>query len=335
MHITSQGELVPGFEGPEKKLEVHFKATYKKHGLRSISQQGWQLILNAAKCTIISSTKNEHFDSYVLSESSLFVYPSKVILKTCGTTTLLHALPQLIELARANDTNIELVMYSRKNLNNPNKQSFPHTNFYDEVAYLNKMFEGQGFVMGPLNKDHWNLYIADCRIDRAVRSQQTFEIMMHDLDPQVMEYFYQKEGVSGKDTTRMSGIGGLLPGSTIDEFQFEPCGYSMNGLLHEWYWTIHITPEPHCSYVSFETNAHLASYTKLLRKVVSLFRPGRFTVVIMADESAPCGDPIAACDTNVSDFTLQSHTLQTMPNSLSVVVCNYGTNDEVMEPIVG
>lgn len=336
MHITSQGEQAVGFEGPEKKLEVRFKTLSKKHGLRSISQQGWQLILNAAKCTIISCTKNEHFDSYILSESSLFVYPSKVILKTCGTTTLLYALPQLIELARTNDTSIELVMYSRKNLNFPSKQCFPHSNFYDEVAYLNKMFDGQGFVMGPLNKDHWHLYIADCREDRSLtRSQQTFEIMMHDLDPQVMDHFYQKEGRTGKDTTRLSGIGGLLPGSTIDEFQFEPCGYSMNGLLQEWYWTIHITPEPHCSYVSFETNAPLASYTKLLRKVVALFRPGRFTVVMMADEGAPCGDPIAACDPTVPEFALQSHTLQTLPNSLSVLACNYGTHEDKMEPIAG
>lgn len=33
------------------------------------------------------------------------------------------------------------------------------------------------------------------------------------------------------DVTKASGIDGLLPGSSIQEFCFEPCGYSMNGLV--------------------------------------------------------------------------------------------------------
>ena len=37
----------------------------------------------------------------MLSESSLFVYPTKWILKTCGTTRLLDSLPRVLELAAA------------------------------------------------------------------------------------------------------------------------------------------------------------------------------------------------------------------------------------------
>jgi hypothetical protein len=47
-------------------------------------------ICKAARCSILNSITNEHVDAYLLSESSLFVYPRKIIMKTCGTTTLLR-----------------------------------------------------------------------------------------------------------------------------------------------------------------------------------------------------------------------------------------------------
>lgn len=68
---------------------------------------------------------------------------------------------------------------------------------------------------------------------------------------------------------------------------FEPCGYSMNGIEGDAYHTIHITPESHCSYASFETNAPLDSYQQLIHRVISTFRPGRFTIMFFADENSP------------------------------------------------
>lgn len=70
-----------------------------------------------------------------------------------------------------------------------------------------------------------------------------------------------------------SGIRSLLPGSIIQDFMFSPCGYSMNGILDDAYWTIHITPESHCSYASFETNLRGESYNALVKAVLDIFRP--------------------------------------------------------------
>ena len=50
--------------------------------------------------------------------------------------------------------------------------------------------------------------------------------------------------------------------------------------------TIHVTPEPEFSYVSFETNAHhnlsTLSYTDLVLRVVSTFQPDKFILTIFS-----------------------------------------------------
>jgi len=294
----SNDECVPytGFEGAEKKIEVCFRPDASNpNGLRSILAQTWQTaILDAIHCTIIGTTTNAHFDAYVLSESSLFVYPFKVILKTCGTTTLLHAIQPLIELAKV-QCNIapDSVFFSRKNFKFPERQLSPHTSLEEEINELNKVFNGHMYTFGPQTGEHWVMYYAEFSPaeDQVVHSDQTLEILMEDLDPEVMQLFYRNRSdyVSAAETTRVSGIADLLPGAVTDEKQFEPCGYSVNGLLDESYFTIHITPEPECSFVSFETNISYADYTSLINKVVKTFKPGRWTVTLFADADSQAG----------------------------------------------
>jgi S-adenosylmethionine decarboxylase proenzyme len=101
------GDVLPNpvFEGSEKRLEVDFTiaagATAGQQGLRALSRAQLDELMTHAHCCIVSSRRNEHFDAYVLSESSLFVYPTKWILKTCGTTRLLNSVPRLLEFAAA------------------------------------------------------------------------------------------------------------------------------------------------------------------------------------------------------------------------------------------
>lgn len=97
---------------------------------------------------------------------------------------------------------------------------------------------------------------------------------MFDMDPTVASIFYQGEnGLTGKEMTMKAEIATLCPGATIDEAAFTPCGYSMNAVLHDAYFTIHITPEPQCSYVSFETNTSLGKYhSTVIILVILLYR---------------------------------------------------------------
>lgn len=59
---------------------------------------------------------------------------------------------------------------------------------------------------------------------------QTIEILMTELDPKVMEIFTKDVCMTGPEATEKSGIDKILPGMKIDDYLFDPCGYSMNGI---------------------------------------------------------------------------------------------------------
>jgi len=317
-------ELV-GFEGPEKRLEIDFKRNpHSPMGLRALNRGQIDELLDLARCTIVSQTSNEYFDSYVLSESSLFVYPYKLMIKTCGTTTLLRCISKLLEFAADLDLQVELVMYSRKNFLFPHRQQYPHLNWNDEVDFLNKMFDGTAYVLGPTTQSHWYLYLADYSDHTTNGSTEfTMEVMMHDLDRSAASRFYRREGI--RDNEKFPGVAELLPGSETDEFNFTPCGYSMNGLFKEALYTIHVTPEPHCSYASFETNVSLPSYSKLLSGVLEIFKPGSFTVTFFNENGVINGEYITQdhLDLNLPGYVLQHKTFSQLEGCCDVTLCNY------------
>ncbi|POS86698.1 hypothetical protein EPUL_005126 [Erysiphe pulchra] len=169
------------FEGPEKLLEVWFAPKpnaflpgVKRNGLKSVHIQTWKEMLNLVNCKILSVIETEHVDAYLLSESSMFVFPHKLILKTCGTTTLLFGLSRILNIAfvdagfpkdekSAKDQVYAIpyrVFYSRKKFLFPDKQQGPHRCWENEVEFLDNIFEGgSAYMVGKVNGDHWYLYL--------------------------------------------------------------------------------------------------------------------------------------------------------------------------------
>jgi len=318
--MTEVGATLTGFEGPEKRLEIDFKPNPAKPlGLRQFSKDQWQEMLHFSSCTIISQTSNERCDSYVLSESSLFVFPNKLMIKTCGTTTLLKILPKLLEYSRMCQLTVDYVMYSRKNFLFPEKQVYPHVDWRVELDYLDEYFEGQSYILGPITKDHWYLYVADYSEPCDAASKEvTLEIMMHKLDRTAASQFYRKEGCGDRD--KFPGVAELIHGQETDEFNFTPCGYSMNGLVDNVYSTIHVTPEPHCSYASFETNVSLSSYKNLVLRVFDIFKPGTVTLTLFRENTDGEHD---ALDFELPGYTMRYKTVSDLGGNRNVVVCNY------------
>lgn len=80
----------------EKKVEIDFRVAAGGPDLRAIPRATIDAFLSLAKCTVISTRNNDKFNSYLLSESSLFIFPTKIILKTCGTTLLLKSVGAIL-----------------------------------------------------------------------------------------------------------------------------------------------------------------------------------------------------------------------------------------------
>jgi hypothetical protein len=76
------------------------------------------------------------------SESSLFVAPHLLILKTCGTTLNLLGLHRIIEIAReyCGLRTVWRCFYSRKSFFFPERQQGVHRDWRDEVGFLDTVF---------------------------------------------------------------------------------------------------------------------------------------------------------------------------------------------------
>ncbi|KAI0633395.1 S-adenosylmethionine decarboxylase [Trametes polyzona] len=161
------------FEGPEKLLEIWFAPSAAdcqdasssadgKFGLRKVPRIVWEEMLDIVKCKILSVVEGTETDAYLLSESSFFVSPHRLILKTCGTTLNLLGVPRILEIARdhAGFPSVHRLFYSRKAFMFPERQMGPHREWKAEIEFLDNLFpNGSAYTVGKVNGDHWLLYL--------------------------------------------------------------------------------------------------------------------------------------------------------------------------------
>lgn len=335
------------FEGPEKKLEVFFslpEAAAEAGGLRAAPETAWAEVCALAACTILHRQSNAHFDAYLLSESSLFVYPHKVVMKTCGTTTLILVLPRLLELADALGAALAHVHYSHYEYKFPHLQLYPHTSYDEEQATLaallgDRVGAVRARVLGAAGVASGACWYALCTEARALPEAEAeaaapapaapapvppapptagkalvvaaeaasgdgavLEVAMEGLSPAACAVFYgthpAHDGASGKALARsmsaLSGVAALVDGAQIDDWAFEPCGYSMNAQSGPHYYTVHVTPEAAFSYASFETTDLALATPAALHAIIAAFEPSRLTLTLTTRAAAAPSDDVVA-----------------------------------------
>ncbi|KAJ6721049.1 S-ADENOSYLMETHIONINE DECARBOXYLASE [Salix viminalis] len=232
-------------------------------------------ILGPAECTIVESLSNDHVDSYVLSESSLFVYPYKIIIKTCGTTKLLLSIPAILKLADTISLNVRSVRYTRGSFIFPGAQSYPHRSFSEEVAILDGYFGKLGlgskaYIMGGLDEPQkWHVYSASADSALIRDLVHTIEMCMTGLDREKASVFYKTQSSSAAAMTDDSGIRKILPASNIFMQALKLQGYD---LIKD------------------------VSLGQLVDRVLACFQPREFSIAVHADVAGERLERICSLD---------------------------------------
>ncbi|KAG2202615.1 hypothetical protein INT47_002047 [Mucor saturninus] len=208
-----------------------YAAVEGKTGLRVIPKAVLDKMLALVKCTVLNVISNDYVDAYVLSESSMFVYPHKIILKTCGTTTLLLAVSRLLEIAKSycGFEKVWRVFYSRKSFLFPDRQVGPHRSWEEEVAFLDGFFDaGSSYKIGKETQDQWHLYLTKPSDD--VLSHSVSSVIPHHLRGVMQEHEIQ----SGASTPVTSDTEDLSPfGNAGYSFPDQTVEIHMTGLNQE------------------------------------------------------------------------------------------------------
>lgn len=260
------------FEGSEKKIEIVVRPGGAS--LRALGQAYWQNIVHKARAEILSHMSNEHCDAYLLSESSLFVWDNRFLMLTCGTTTLVDAALEFVQ--DRTPSALDFFSYQRKNEYQPNLQ---HTTVATDLQKLRHVLPVKAHQLGHLDTHHHFLFHYQHPDYQAPANDMTCELLMYHISGEIGKKLGEPH-LSIQTIRSLLALDTLLPGFQLDDFIFEPCGYSINAIRGSQYATIHITPQQCSSYVSFETNLDLeGTHAPIVAELLNRLKPRSWDTV--------------------------------------------------------
>lgn len=271
------------FEGVEKRIEVRFSDNRSLfRGLRSLSRAIWDEFCFKCRCSIIHHDSTVFYDSYILSESSLFVFDDRAMIKTCGTTVPLEGLDFLVVRARELGLTPIDMTYTRSNFLFPDLQVHPYNDVNRELDYLSEMViggelvPGKSSILGDMKGRYWFAHhkkfsleytSGDITVVTPPSASDRYriysggsdhimvDVIMTGIDKDTCK-IYHKDPMKSDDVN--AGIMGESLRMILPEFKtisgkcYDPCGYSCNAFHEDRYMTVHITPEEAFSYASVE-----------------------------------------------------------------------------------
>lgn len=281
------------FEGSEKKAEIIINPN--EIDLFDLSKSFWQELVSKSNATILSHIRNKNVLAFLLSESSLFIWRDRILLITCGQTTLISAIDFFIDAI--GQDNIEQLIFQRKN------EYYSHlqpTSFFDDIKRLQRRFTGSAYRMGAMDGHHNFIFHLDHPYS-PLADDHTYELLMYDISSSASALL-TKPDLTCEEVRTFLKLDSILDDFIIDDFLFKPFGYSMNAVSDNKYFTIHITPQEQGSYISFETDINLKEHVESL---VKTFSPGSFDFI----EFIPAHDAPMSSE-SISNYAQNSNVVQ-------------------------
>ncbi|WP_371373814.1 adenosylmethionine decarboxylase [Thalassotalea aquiviva] len=256
------------FEGSEKKAEVTIHPNSMSL-LTDVSDDFWADLVKCCNAQILSSISNDKCKAFLLSESSLFVWQDRILILTCGVTHLVKSVEYFIK--HIGMDNIAHVFYQRKNEYFAQAQ---FSAFGDDIKLLNQYMSGRAYRFGELDGHHNYVFHQDNNY-QADSDDKTYELLAYQISENASNML-TRPGLSADNIRSFLQLDQLLPGFELDDFVFDPYGYSVNAIKDSDYLTIHITPQAGSSYVSFESSLNLIA---MAPKILYVLEPSSFDLL--------------------------------------------------------
>lgn len=278
---TRRMEKESFFEGPEKRLEIHFCTLNSSSAtLLDIHLDKWKEVLRSCKCNILSSIENKWCQAHLLSESSLFIWEDKLLLKTCGQIDIFQSVEAIMKLTQElKQVQPILVLYSHRKFIRPELQPTTYQSLDKESKVWNQLVSEWNLEYSNLDdsnsssssfQEEGDYVVFIWRNNIGIRWSTTSvpfykEVTSFDLPSALLETFEEKNHLHFVAICQELFNGGKV---LVDPHWFSPQGYSVNILIQEKeYITIHLTPQTKCSYISVESNLTLDQFKIFLSKM--------------------------------------------------------------------
>ena len=265
------------FEAVEKKLEV----TVCDQNLHDLDERFWLELVKEAKASVLSSFSNTDCKAYLLSESTLLVWPHRMTLITCGQTSLVSAV--LFFLKNFPSSQIKSLIFERKNEKNPDLQE---SSFFEDIEQINHFLQGKAYCFQSQKGPKLYLYETQKEVN-VCNTDVTLEVLCHNLKKPVRDFL--RKAQSKEEIRQFLKLDEFFGDFQKDDHLFSPFGYSLNALCKSSYYMIHMSPEKESSYVSFETNVFKP---ELISKIVQTLCPEVCEVILFSDDLRLYVEPI-------------------------------------------